>query len=138
VSGPKAAPGQVSLATHVYNDSAYALVATCNDGGTCNQLAAMYKAIVRTSNPQIVCGKVQGISASPVGPPFGWNADPKGNLPPESDAVALCARLNACMIATDRATPGDPFVECQKAPHTFKTKCATRYPCAEVLACTGK
>jgi hypothetical protein len=138
VSGPPSAPGQIALATHSYNDSAYALVATCKDGGTCNQVAAMYKTIVRSSHPQIACGKIQGVSSSPVGPPFNWGAEPKANLPAEGDAVALCARLNACMIATDRATPGDPFVECQKAPHKFKTKCATRYPCAEVLACTGK
>lgn len=138
VAGPPSAPGQVSLATHVYNDSAFALVAKCKDGGTCNQLAAMYKAIVRTSHPQLACGKIQGISPTPVGPPFGWSDDPKGNLPVAGDAIALCARLSACMIATDRSTPGDPFTACQKAPHTFKTQCATRYPCAEVLACTGK
>ncbi|MCC6555060.1 MAG: hypothetical protein IT372_18995 [Polyangiaceae bacterium] len=139
VSGPPTAPGQVSLSTHSYNDSAFALVAQCKDGGTCNQVAAMYKAIVRSSSPQVYCGKIQGaVSASPVGSPFSWSPDPKGNLPVEGDAIALCARLSACMIATDRSTPGDPFVECQKAPHHFKTKCATRYPCAEVLACTGK
>lgn len=62
--------------------------------------------------------------------------DPKQNLP--TDVIGKCARLSACMIATDRATPGDPFLECQKGPTSFKTDCATRYPCSEVLACAGK
>jgi hypothetical protein len=69
---------------------------------------------------------------------FRWDATPQGNLPGDKDTISLCARLSACMIATDRATPGDPFVACQKGPSAFKTQCATRYPCAEVLACTGK
>lgn len=137
-SGDPAAPGEVKLATYKYNDNAYALVATCKDGGTCNNLAAMYKAIVRSSHPQVVCGKVNGISSSPVGSGFGWSADAKQNLPNTSDKVAACARLNACQIATDRSTPGDPFLECQKAPGKFKTECADRYPCSEVLACMGK
>ena len=135
-SGDPAVPGEVQLVTYKYNSSAYALVAKCKDGGTCNDVAAMYKAIVRSSNPQVVCGKLNGLSAAPVGRGFGWNADPRQNLP--TDVVGKCARLNACMIATDRSTPGDPFLECQKAPMGFKTQCADRYPCAEVLACTGK
>lgn len=136
--GPPAVPGQVQLATYKYNDSAYALVGKCNDGGTCNDVAAMYKAIVRSSHPQVACGKMNGLSASPVGRGFGWSADARQNLPAASDTIGKCARLNACMIATDRATPGDPFLECQKAPSTFKLECATRYPCSEVLACTGR
>jgi len=133
---PPSVPGQVSLATYDYGGGgAYALVAKCNDGGTCNRLAAMYKAIIRSSNPQVFCGKVPGISASPVGSAFGWNPSPEGNLPSAKDITALCARLDACLIATDRSTAGDPFVECQKAPSKFKTACARKYPCAEVLAC---
>lgn len=137
VMGAPAIPGQVSLNIYEYGSNALAVVAACNDGGTCNQLAAMYKAIVRTSNPQVVCGPLPGIGASPVSS-FKWDANPQGNLPPEKDVSALCARLDACMIATDRSTPGDPFVECQKAPSGFKTQCARRFPCAEVMACMGK
>ncbi len=133
--GPPAVPGEVQLATHKYNDS-YALVATCKDGGTCNDLAAMHKAIVRSSFPQVVCGKMNGLSASPVGAAFSWGAGPKQNLP--TDVVGKCARLNACSIATDRSTAGDPFLECQKAPSNFKLDCAARYPCSEVLACAAR
>lgn len=137
VGGAPGAPGEVSLAPYQYNDNAYALVARCQDGGTCNQLAAMYKAIVRSSNPQVICGTVQGIGGSPVGS-FRWEGTPQGNLPGEKETIAACARLSACQIATDRATGGDPFLECQKAPQKFKRECATRYPCAEVLACLGQ
>lgn len=137
VQGTPAVPGQIALATHTVGASALALVASCADGGTCNQLAAMYKAIVRSSHPQVICGKVPNLSATPVNS-FAWAASPEGNLPARGDAVAACARLSACMIATDRSTPGDPFLECQRAPHKFKTACATRTPCAEVLACAAQ
>jgi hypothetical protein len=133
VAGPPAVPGEVHLATHAMGE-AYALVATCKDGGTCNQLAAMYKAIVRSSAPQVHCGGIPGLPAVPVHA-FTWAEAPQGNLPGAKDTIGLCARLNACEIATDRSTPGDPFVECQKAPSRFKTACATRYPCVEVMAC---
>lgn len=136
VSGPPAVPGEVKLATYTMGES-LALVAECNDGGTCNALAAMYKAIIRTSVPQVYCGAVPGLSKGPVYG-FSWAGDPNANLPARADTVALCARLNACMIAIDRNTPGDPFVECQRGPSKFKTACATRYPCAEVMACVEK
>jgi hypothetical protein len=97
----------------------------------------MYKAIVRSSMPQLTCGKVNGIGASPIGT-FAWSPDSKQNLPASGDTVALCARIDACQIATDRNTPGDPFLECQKAPGKFKTACGARYLCAEVMACLGQ
>lgn len=130
-------PGQVYLATHTLNGG-YALVGRCKDGGTCNDVAAMYKAIVRSSMPNVVCGNVKGLSASPVGRGFEWASDPTKNLPASNDTVAKCARLNACMIATNRSTPGDPFAECQKGPAAFKVECAAKYPCSEVLACAGR
>lgn len=82
--------------------------------------------------------KLNGLSSSPVGPGFGWSSDMRQDLPAASDTIARCSRLNACLIATDRSTPGDPFLECQKAPSGFKLDCASRYPCSEVLACAGK
>ena len=77
------------------------------------------------------------MGAAPVGS-FSFGSGPQQNLPAAGDVVAACARLDACKIATDRSTPGDPFVECQKAPSSFKTECARKYPCAEVMACLGK
>lgn len=136
VSTTPAVPGEVQLATFAMGES-FALVAKCNDGGTCNALAAMYKAIIRTSVPQVYCGSVPSLSKAPVHR-FSWATDPNANLPGKADTVALCARLNACMIATDRSTAGDPFVECQRGPSRFKTACATKYPCAEVMACIEK
>ncbi len=137
VQGAPSVPGEVQIVPYGYTDGAFALVASCKDGGTCNRLAAMYKAIVRSSHPQVVCGApIQGIT-SPVGT-FRWDTDPQGNLPQSGELQALCARLNACTIATDQSTAGDPFLECQKAPSKFKTDCAKKYPCADVLACAGQ
>ena len=144
VSGPPTAPGQVQFlqfeAGTKKPDGSWPqrnLVAFCADGGTCNQLAAMYKGVVRSSNPTPICGQLPG----PVGdssPVSIQQGDPKGDLPGDSDVIGMCARLSACMIATDRATPGDPGLECQKAPSKFKTACAKKYPCSEVLACTAQ
>jgi hypothetical protein len=136
VAGAPAQENEVQLATHTLGE-AFALVAKCRDGGTCNRLAAMYKGIVRSARPQVYCGVVPSLSNGPVHA-FTWAATPEGNLPGASDTVAQCGRLNACMIATDRSTSGDPFVACQKAPSKFKTACARNYPCAEVIACMNK
>ena len=130
--------GQIALAVTEYEQSSYALVASCADGTTCNRLAAMYKAVVRSSQPRVFCRQtIPGTSRNPVAG-FAWEEDPKANLPKDGDLTALCARLSACQISTDPSTPGDPFLECQKAPANFKTDCAKRYPCAEVVACLGK
>ncbi len=137
VKGEPVAPGEVRLGTHEYGTS-YALVAQCKDAGTCNQLAAMYKAVMRSSNPQTYCGTLGGVSDDPKDSGFDWATDAKGNLPKADDKPAQCARLDACLIAKDQATPGDPFLECQKAPNNFKTECAQKHPCSEVLSCLGK
>ena len=138
VSGAPTAPGEVQIAPYAYNDSAYALVARCKDGATCNRLAAMYKAIVRSSKPQVVCGaKIQGISGGPASS-FRWDADPKANLPVDGETIAMCARLDACMIATDQSTPGDPFLkECQKGPSKFKDGLREAVSVRGVMACWG-
>jgi hypothetical protein len=137
VDGDPVAPMQVKFS--VYDNGTYsALVAACHDGATCNQLAAMYKAVVRSSTPQILCGPVPGMTGSPQRVDILAAGNPKASVPEKSDIIGLCARLSACMIATDQSTPGNPGLECQKAPHTFKTSCATRYPCSEVMSCVGK
>jgi len=143
-SGPPTGPGQVQFLQFEAGTkkpdgswSARSLIAFCADGGTCNQLAAMYKAVVRSSNPQLVCGQLSGSfgDSSPVSIQQG---DPKADLPADGDVIGMCARLSACMIATDRSTAGDPGLECQKTPTKFKTACAKKYPCSEVLACTAQ
>lgn len=136
VDGDPTASMQVKFSVYD-NGTYYALVATCKDGLTCNQLAAMYKAVVRSSTPQVLCGPVPGMTGSPKTVPMIAAGDARASLPEKSDTIGLCARLSACLIATDQSTPGNPGLECQKAPHTFKTSCATRYPCSEVLSCAG-
>lgn len=133
-AGPTTA-GQVEFQV-VEDDTSIHLVGFCKDGGTCNRLAAMVKAVVRSSNPQAFCGHVPvkgDQHASMLVPADGvW-------LPMDkADVVARCARLSACMIAADIATPGDPGLECQRVPGSFRTDCATRESCADVLACTKR
>lgn len=129
-------PGQVSFAVHEVG-AAMALVATCGDGSTCNRLAAMYKAVVKSSNPQVLCGALPatfGVAKKQITMISG---NPASNVPVASDIIGMCARLAACTIATKPDTTDDVGIACQKAPTSFKTACATRYPCAEVMACLG-
>lgn len=110
------------------------LVAYCKDGGTCNRFAAMHLAVVRSSNPEPVCGNVPGASTDYQAVDIQWNGL-RGDLPTAKDTPGLCARLGACMITLDRATPGDPIRECQEAPSAWKTMCGLKRSCAGVLAC---
>jgi hypothetical protein len=131
------APGEVRLGTHEVKDG-YALVALCKDAETCNKAAAMYKGVIRSSSPQLFCGTVPGVTAEPKDSGFEWAADPAANLPKADETVSVCARLDACWIATDHNAPGDPFLECQKAPQTFKLACAQQTACPDVVKCMGK
>jgi hypothetical protein len=139
VSQQPAAPGEVRLSSYHYNPfgtAVYALVATCSDGGTCNQVAAMYKAVVRSSKPQLVCGSPSGIAGiTGDALSFSWGADPKDNLPTTADREGQCARLSACALTYRSDTPGDPFLDCQSGKAHFDLGCASRYPCSDVLAC---
>lgn len=137
VKGEPAAPGEVRLGTHELKEG-YALVAKCKDADTCNKAAAMYKGVIRSSNPILYCGSVPGVSAEPKDSGFEWSADPAQNLPKKDETVGNCARLDACWIAQDHNAPGDPFLECQKAPQGFKLDCAQKTTCQEVVKCMGK
>ena len=139
VDGKPALPGQVSFQVHQADaklNNAFVLVANCADGTTCNHLAAMYKAIVKSSNPQVLCGDVPAHLGSMKKAvnlmAGGW----KANLPKSGDTISQCARLAACTIADKTDTKEDVGINCQKSPQSFKLDCADRYPCAEVLACS--
>jgi hypothetical protein len=108
--------------------TAKALVALCNNGATCNKLAAMYKNVVRAARPKLICGKLPETMREPGGM-VDFGVDPKKDLPGPKDVVAQCARLAACTIAADHNTPGNPGVECQKKPADFKTQCALNPTC---------
>jgi hypothetical protein len=80
------------------------LVAFCADGGTCNQLAAMYKGVVRSSNPQPICGQLPGPlgDSSPVSIQQG---DPKGDLPADfADFAQKAGDLGQGLIFVSRAS----------------------------------
>lgn len=135
VKAPPAKPGEIFLGTHELEKIGYALVARCKDAETCNKLAATYKGAMRSSNPQPYCAKMAGLSDEPKDSGFEWAASAKDNLPKEDEVLSQCARVAACSIRADHGTPGDPFLECQKAPTGFKPKCALKETCSEVLAC---
>lgn len=138
VDGDPKAQGQVSFQVHQANEQmskAWVLVANCADGVTCNHLAAMYKSVVKSSNPQPFCGDLPphlGARKKPINLMAGG---PQANLPAATDTISKCARLAACTIADKTDTTEDVGIKCQKAPTSFKLDCATRYPCAEVMAC---
>ncbi len=144
VDGEPQVPGQVSFQLHLAApkfNKAWVLVAKCKDGGTCNRLAAMYKAIVKGAAASPVCGKLP-MDLSPVTfkkPVLREAGFSTNTLPGAKDGVGLCARLHACTIAMDpsKASTVNIGLQCQKAPSKFKVQCARKYPCAEVMKCLG-
>jgi len=118
-------------------NDAVALVAHCHDGVTCNKLAAMYKFTVPSARPQLFCGaKVPGLTG--VGAtvvkltPFG-GTDSK--IPDDKNVLGRCARLHACTRRLDRSSAESLGLSCQRAPGKFKTSCAAKKSCDEVVAC---
>jgi hypothetical protein len=145
VAGAPSAVGQVSFAVHQASqrfNNAWVLVAQCHDGGTCNKLASMYKAIVAGAQAQAFCG-TWPMDLSPATmkkPVLRELGDPQNTLPQSSDTIGQCARLQACSVALDPPTKAGKEnigLECQKAPSKFKRDCAAKYPCSEVMACLG-
>jgi hypothetical protein len=138
VPHPATLPGQVSFRVHEHGSAGnVALIAMCAHGGTCNDLAAAYKAIVRSSNPQIFCGSVPGLLGI-LSTQNGPSTNPSSDLPARDDVISQCARLAACQIKADPSTPGDPGLDCQKRPAGFKLACSFKSTCAEVQACAGR
>jgi hypothetical protein len=115
-----------------------ALVAHCQDGVTCNKLAAMYKFVVPGGRPQLFCGSkipsIQGVGATVVKlTPFG-GTDAK--IPDNKNVIGQCARLHACSRTLEHSTDDDLGLKCQRGPSKFKLACASKKSCAEVVACT--
>ncbi len=140
IPGDPSGSGEVSFEVHQADatmSSAYVLVAHCHDGATCNYLAAMFKAVVKTSNPQVLCGSLPANIGSAKKHLDFLAGGPEHNMPVEGDTISLCARLSACNIAMKPDTTEDIGMQCQKAPGNFKTACATHYPCAAVESCLG-
>ena len=128
VDGEPSTDSEVELEVHKKGD--YFLIARCHEATHCNKVAAMYKANVKTSSPETGCSDLpRGLGASTK-----LRALSLG-LPDKADTSALCARLGACRVAKDPRTSEDPSAACQKSPSSFKTACALKSSCDEVLAC---
>jgi len=111
-----------------------ALLAECNDAKTCMQFAAAYKTVVPTSRPEPICGKAPTLGEDIAGPMV-LDFPLESSLPGKVDAVSKCVRLAACQAARDKKLAGDPAIDCQKKPSSFKLECAMKFPCSKVLAC---
>lgn len=127
-------PGQLEL-TVVDGEKTLTLFASCWDADTCNRLAAMYRGVVRSSRPVLICGEIplegERLRAFVLPDDGRW-------LPDESDWMAACARLNACRIAVDASTEGDPGLACQRDPSKFDRSCAQLPSCRDVVACLAR
>lgn len=131
-------PGKPDKAMQVRLDmyaipEGFALVGVCKDGATCNKLAAMYRSTVPTCDPRLHCG-----SLPITGPAKKSAIIPKdGQWLPTSDkdVVGKCARIGVCLRVKNEPFRGNPGVMCQTTPSKFKTECAKKATCDEVVAC---
>lgn len=125
-------PMQVRLDMYAI-PAGFALVGVCKDAATCNKLAAMYRATVPTCDPRLACGPLamEGpAKRSAIIPANGeW-------LPVDAKSVVgRCARIGVCMKMLHEPFKGNPGVQCQNSPAKFKTDCAKKATCEEVVAC---
>ena len=132
--------GQVTFEVHQSDASmqnTYALAAHCHDASTCNSLAAMYVTAVKSSHPQLFCGTLPTVLGHSLKQFDLLAGGADANLPDSRDPVGSCARLAACTAAAKPNSTEDLGASCQKAPGAFKTDCARKFPCADVVACLG-
>lgn len=134
VDGPAkpSLPMQIRLDMYAIPEG-FALVAVCHDGATCNKLAAMYRSTVQTCDPQLKCGAlpIDGVARRPALVPASgqWLPVEEGNV------VGRCARIGICLRVKNEPIHGNPSVACQSAPTKFKTECAKKATCDEVVSC---
>lgn len=141
VSGEPTGLGEVTFQVHHADktmNNAWVLVARCNTGSTCNNLAAMVKSVVKTSQPQPGCGALPAGLGRVVKKLDLMPGGPRANVPKKGDVQGSCARISACTVAMTPTTKEDVLISCQKQPAAFKTDCAMQWPCAAVMSCTGK
>lgn len=138
----KTAPAQqwdVQIELHQLDasmSSAYALVAKCHDGLTCNNLAAMYKAAVKSATPQLGCGATPSSFGAMIKVVDLVPGGAQNNMPTE--VIGKCARLGACSARENPTDTKDVAIECQKAPSSFNLECAMKPTCGEVAGCLSK
>ncbi len=114
-----------------------ALVASCNSAETCMQVAAVYKIVVPTSRPEVMCGGTENL--------LGMGTDsivvrgfPPEDLPKKENVVQQCVRLAACQARRDGKLEGDPAIDCQKKPSKFALRCSFKETCDGVMSCVEK
>lgn len=124
-AAPSAKPASSAASTPGASGKIW-IVARCHDAGTCTRTAAMLKAVAKWT-PIAGCGEPK------VAPTGTATILPAPVVP--ADPIAACARLGACKLASEPASTDDPIGACQKSASSFKTECASKPTCADVLAC---
>lgn len=115
-----------------------ALVAHCVTSKTCLRFAAAYKAVVATASLTPICGSNPNIGARITGGKsvLPASGDIQSVLPDKKDVQSQCIRLAACRAARDHRLANDETQACMRKPNDFKTACALRKTCEQVLACS--
>jgi hypothetical protein len=125
-------PMQVRLDMYVIPEG-FALVGVCKDGATCNKLAAMYRSTVPSCDPRLHCGALP-IAGEPRRSAI-IPADGQWLPLDNANVVGRCARIGVCLRVKKEPFRGNPGVLCQSAPTSFRTDCAKKATCDEVVAC---
>jgi len=141
VGGMPTAPMQVQIFEGKHGEKNFALWARCQDGATCNKLAAMYRAVNRTARPWVYCGagdtKVDRDGSKVL---FANQAalvqEARSKL--ESAVDSQCFRIGICHTREGAGGGEDIGYQCNRKPSTFKLSCAKKATCAEVVQCVGR
>ena len=146
VRGIPSAPMEVRIESSTYGGKHFkraengeskdktALVARCADVATCVRLAAMVRAVIRPSAPELICGEPPAISGQLAPLRSRDLAGGHDDFPRADDGVGQCARLAACVrrVAPEEAKE---IEACRKRGAQFRSPCALRSSCQDVATC---
>lgn len=129
---------QVQVLEGKHGDENFALWMRCFDAHTCNQVAAMYRAVTPTARPWVYCGAGdqrlnRASSRSLFANADRFTQEARSKL--TSDLQSKCYRIGAC-YAREGAAPGEDMgSRCNMKPSTFRLECAQRATCSQVVEC---
>ncbi|MGC4070196.1 MAG: hypothetical protein QM784_37160 [Polyangiaceae bacterium] len=132
-------PRDVALEEQATSRGPLSLVARCRTAETCSYLARVLRASIPGNRARLSC-ELPGSPTNRTDPnPPKTAAIP--DLRPTYDATmsgAACARLAACSKQQDDRTNVSEYLACQSNPQRFRTRCAARTTCFDVVRCLGK
>jgi hypothetical protein len=130
------APNQVQVVSvggdDTFGGPAPTTVGRCGSGLACNELAAFLFRLRSFPKPQVWCGKGPFHGTESANWSFAMQPPP----PAPTDVPRACARLSACALHTDPASPKDAYKTCVGRPAQHKLSCVSKTTCNEVVACS--